>query len=346
LEKIEMKKTLVAVAALATISGAMADVTIGGLLDAGVYSIGATTAAGAKTTTVGVGPQNNGTDELFFMATEDLDGGLKATARLGFNVSATTSAAGPTNRISYLGLAGSFGEVQVGEQWKPGFFTVLNADFTGLVATSGAGVVGPSAMVAYTANSITYNLPKIVDGLGFQYQKGYGEAAGNTGGNTSGYRVEYTNSGFYASYSAETAAMTAAGTFTGNTIGGTTDVLLATTALGTNLKSSFYNASYDFGMAKIGVGSGSSQAGATAKSTSTIYSLSAPVGSALVLAASVTSGQQVTSAAVATNTKGQRYAAFYTLSKRTSLYAFTGTSSAGSASRKTTETAAGIKHTF
>jgi len=337
-----MKKTLVAVAALATISGAMADVTIGGLVDAGVYSIGATTAAGVKTTTVGVGPQNNGSDELFFMATEDLDGGLKATARLGFNVNATSSASGPTNRISYLGLAGSFGEVQVGEQWKPGFFTVLNADFTGLVSTSGAGVVGPGAMAAYTANSITYTLPKFVDGLGVQYQKGYGE---NTAGSTSGYRIEYTNSGFYASYSAETASMTSGATFAGNTIGGTSDALLTTTATGTNLKSSFYNASYDFGMAKFGLGSGSSQAGATAKSTGTIYSLSVPVGS-FVVAASITSGQQVTSTGTATNTKGQRYAAFYSLSKRTSLYAFTGTSSAGSASRKTTETAAGIKHTF
>jgi len=345
LEKIEMKKTLVAVAAMAAVTGAMADVTIGGLIDAGLYSQSYTASNGTKTTYRGLGPQNNGTDELFFAASEDLGNGMKANARLGFNAGASTASSFPTNRISYVGVSSaSFGEVQAGEQWKPGFFAILNLDPTGLVTTSTAGLVGPSDMAAYTANSITYTAPRF-NGVGFQYQKGYGEQAGTTAGDSSGYSLDYTNAGLYVVYAAGTTALASGGTFAGNSIGAITgDALLTTTALGTSVKSTGYGASYDFGMAKISAGSFSSTAGGTAKNTGTAYGLSAPVGP-FVLAATFSSGQQVTSGAVSTNTKGQRYVATYPMSKRTSLYAFTGTSTAGTV-RKTTESAFGIKHSF
>jgi len=353
LEKIEMKKTLVAVAAMAAVTGAMADVTIGGLIDAGMYSISTTSSQSVKSTTRGVGPQYNGTDELFFAASEDLVNGMKANARLGFNATASSSGANTTaagtsnmsNRVSYIGVSSaSFGEVQFGQQWKPGFFSVLNLDPAGLPTTSGAGLVVPGDMAALTSNSITYTAPSF-NGVGFQFQKGYGETAGSTAGDSSGYRLDYTNGGLYVVYSAATTALASTGTFAGNSIGATTgDALLTTTALGTSVKSTGYGASYDFGMAKVTAGSFSSTAGGTAKNTGTAYGLSAPVG-AVVLSALITTGQQVTSGAVATNTKGQRYVGTYNLSKRTSLYAFTGTSTAGTI-RKTTESAFGIKHSF
>ncbi len=348
-----MKKTLVAVAAMAAVTGAMADVTIGGLIDAAAYSITTTNSDSARVITRGVGPQNNGTDELFFATSEDLGNGLKANARLGFNATASGSGANTTsagtsnmsNRISYVGVSSaSFGEVQAGQQWKPGFFAILNLDPTGLVSTSGAGLVGPGDMAAYTANSITYTSPSF-NGVGFQYQKGYGETAGNTAGDSSGYRLDYTNAGLYVVYSAGTTALSSTGTFKGNTIGTVQDTLLTATALGTSVKSSGYGASYDFGMAKVSAGAFSSTAGSVAKSNSTAYGLSAPVGP-FVLAVSMSSGQQVVaSTAVSTSTKGQRYSATYPLSKRTSVYAFTGTSTAGTV-RRTTESALGVKHTF
>lgn len=340
-----MKKTLVAVAAMAAVTGAMADVTIGGLIDAGLYSISNTTTAGAKSTSRGVGPQNNGTDELFFAASEDLGNGLKANARLGYNANATTSGSSLTNRISYIGLSSaSFGEVQVGEQWKPGFFTVLNLDPTGLVTTSGAGLVGPGDLVAYTANSITYTAPSF-NGFGLQYQKGYGETAGNTAGDSSGYRLDYTNGGLYVVYSAGSKTLANAGTFTGNVIGdATADTLYTANNNTTQVKSTAYGASYDFGVAKITGGSFSSTAGSTAKSGSTAYGLSAPVGP-VVLAAVFSNGSTTNSTSTTVTTKGQRYVGTYSLSKRTSLYAFMATSTAGTA-RKTTESALGIKHTF
>ncbi len=339
-----MKKTLVAVAAMAAVTGAMADVTIGGLLDAGMYSISNTTNAGAKLTTRGVGAQNNGVDELFFAASEDLGNGMKANARLGFNASATTGGSSLTNRISYIGLSStSFGEVQVGEQWKPGFFAILNLDPTGLVTTSGAGLVGPGQMAAFTANSITYTAPSF-NGIGFQYQKGYGEQPGNSSGDNSGYRIDYTNSGLYVVYSGATTNLATSGTFLGNVIGDSTgDTLFTASNNNTQIKSTGYGASYDFGMAKITAGSFSSTV-SSAKSTSTAYGLSAPVGP-VVLAAVFSTGSTTNSSASTVSTKGQRYIATYSMSKRTSLYAFTATSTAGT-TRKTTEAAVGIKHSF
>jgi len=344
LEKIEMKKTLVAVAAMAAVTGAMADVTIGGLLDAGMYSISNTATGGTKSTTRGVGPQNNGVDELFFAASEDLGNGMKANARLGFNAGAATASSSITNRISYIGVSSaSFGEVQVGEQWKPGFFAILNLDPTGLVTTSGAGLVGPGQMAAFTANSITYTAPSF-NGIGLQYQKGYGEVAGSTAGDNSGYRIDYTNSGLYVVYSGATTNLATSGTFLGNVIGDSTgDTLFTASNNNTQIKSTGYGASYDFGMAKITAGSFSSTV-SSAKSTSTAYGLSAPVGP-VVLAAVFSTGSTTNSSASTVSTKGQRYVATYPMSKRTSLYAFTASSTAGT-TRKTTEAAVGIKHAF
>jgi len=358
LEKIEMKKTLVAVAALAAVAGAHAEATIGGLVDGAIYTVVTKNSSSVSATTQGIGARNNGTDELFFMASEDLGDGLKANARLGFNVTAsspnvsgtgttitTSNNNSPTNRISYVGVSSAtFGEVQIGQQWKPGFFTVLFGDFTGLVAGTGAGLVGDGSMVAYTANSITYTSPSI-SGLGFQFQKGYGEASGNQSGGSTGYRVDYRNGGLYAGYSAQTYTMASAATFTGNTIGDSSADTLYTSATNTaQLKSSAYGASYDFGLAKVALTYTAGTVGGTAKNGSTIYSLSAPVGP-VVVAASFSNGQQVNSAAASTDTTGQRYAVFYDLTKRTQVYAFTGTSTAGSV-RKTTESALGVKHTF
>jgi len=86
LEKIEMKKTLVAVAALAVASAAMADATISGVIDQAYYSAKSTTSAGLSTQSKGIGAQNNGTSEFTIAGSEDLDGGMKAS--YAFNMQA------------------------------------------------------------------------------------------------------------------------------------------------------------------------------------------------------------------------------------------------------------------
>jgi len=118
-----MKKSLVALAALAVVGGASAQVTISGLIDTGVV---ASDFKGAKVTQV---TSNNAyTTFLMFTGTEDLGGGLSAKFRFEIDP-VLTRTAGPNagaassdvsnvanigNGYSFLGLAGGFGELQFG----------------------------------------------------------------------------------------------------------------------------------------------------------------------------------------------------------------------------------------
>jgi len=124
-----MKKTLVAVAAMAAVTGAMANVTIGGLVDQALTSTKATTSGGVTTTTKSIRPNHNGSSELFFTGSEDLGDGMKASFRLGLNMTADAAdtTANASNRISYVELSGGFGSVQLGQQWKPGFFCCFSS---------------------------------------------------------------------------------------------------------------------------------------------------------------------------------------------------------------------------
>lgn len=113
-----MKKSLIALAALATISGAamaQSSVTIYGRLDA---SLGADKAgaAGAAQSTSQLQSGLLSTSRLGFRGTEDLGGGLKAIFQLegALNVDDGTAAGFSFNRVSIVGLQGGFGTVKLG----------------------------------------------------------------------------------------------------------------------------------------------------------------------------------------------------------------------------------------
>ncbi len=113
-----MKKTLIALAAVAVSTGAMAQATISGVVDFGAVSNGkvSTKAASGGTTqtnvkTSGTSVQNPWTTSaITFRASEDLGGGLTAAATI------TSAAAGGAlgQREQFLTLSGGFGSVQLG----------------------------------------------------------------------------------------------------------------------------------------------------------------------------------------------------------------------------------------
>jgi predicted porin len=163
-----MKKTLIALAAVAATGAAFAQstVTLYGQADAALSSVKSTT--NKLTGLLGAG---RGSNFVGFMGTEDLGGGLKANFKLeaGYNLDNGTGAATNTNnqanggavvvtgataaaviagtpnarpslggaqgltfnRWSYAGLSGGFGEVRVGREYTPTFQAVLSADFLG-----------------------------------------------------------------------------------------------------------------------------------------------------------------------------------------------------------------------
>ena len=316
-------------------------------MDAAFWQNSSTSSAGVATTTRGVGPENNGTSELRFAGSEDLGNGLKASFQIGTNIAADSAAGSPTNRISFVGLSGGFGDVQVGQQWKPAFFTILASDPTRLVATTGAGAVGPGELAAYTANSITYTLPHLVDGLAIQAQKGFGESTTSGSGESNSYSLTYTSGGLYVGYGAGSKTAGSTTTFTGNAIGATTGTTLATLTDGVSvINSSQYTVAYDFGMAKVYLGAGESKVNnTTAKHSNTTYGISAPVAG-VVVGYLVADGKTVTSAGATGSESGSRIAVFYDLSKRTQLYAFNGKSKITGTTSALTSTALGVMHSF
>jgi len=361
LEKIEMKKTLVALAAISAITGAMADATISGILDQAYYTSKITSSAGVTSTTKGVGAQNNGTSEFTIAGSEDLTGGIKATyafnvqADIGSGATATNSAAqgtgtnnGMAMRRSHIGLAGDFGSVKLGNQWTPAFFVVLAADPTALVSTTGAGMVGASTAVTASANSITYALPTMVSGLAVALQSGQGETAGTSGGNNNGGSLTYSSGALMAAYAYQKATAGATSSTSFATASGLSNgtSLASLTAGVSKISSSTTTVTYDLGMAKLYGNINSDKAtGTTSKVSGTIYGISIPVGATTI--------GLVSSAATGTNgagtqfkEKGSRYAVFHALSKRTTAYAFTGKSSLSGASTAHAMTAFGLQHGF
>jgi hypothetical protein len=220
LENFEMKKTLVAVAALAAFSGAYAQATISGVIN---YQI---TVDGTDST-LGFGP--NGGNEFTVASSEDLGNGLKASGAV--TIINTASAADPFETYnSYIGLEGGFGSIKLGSQWTPMFFASTISD--PLARWGSVNLTNPAQL--QNDKSVTYTSPAIA-GVTVQIQSQLtgGTAAPtsawlNTGTEATTYSITYSNSGFNAAYASSS------------------DQSVDTTLIA---------ASYDFGMASVHFGS-------------------------------------------------------------------------------------------
>jgi predicted porin len=319
LENFEMKKTLVAVAALVA-TGAFAEVTLSGNVDQAYAS---KTVAGVRTS--GLYQAVYGS-YLTFAGGEDLGSGLKASFKieqgLGLNNSGNliSSAADATvvgNREAWVDLSGAFGGLRLGNQYTPAFFNMAAID-PNMLNNLKVGYSGTSTIpVVEQANTITYSLPTIVSGLNLSYQKrsatngtdGQVSAAGTDGGTSIG--ANYASGALY--------------------IGVTSDSIngLNTTTIG---------ATYDLGMVKLGFHNVSRAATASTTNTDQMFAISAPVTDALKVAYTSSNNKQGTAA----STRGAQMGAYYSLSKRTNAYIVNGSET----STQKNITAVGISHAF
>lgn len=135
-----MKKTLIALAAVAATGAAFAQssVTLYGVAD---VAVGKTNQAGLglasdKFQAIASNTLNNGTSRYGFRGVEDLGGGMKA----GFNFEAGISLAdGSANksggqafsRAANMSLMGGFGEIRAGRSLTPSFYSVASWELTG-----------------------------------------------------------------------------------------------------------------------------------------------------------------------------------------------------------------------
>ena len=135
-----MKKTLIALAAVAATGAAFAQssVTLYGVAD---VSLGKTNQAGLGFANdkfqVGANSDlNNGTSRFGFRGVEDLGGGLKAGFNFEGGVSLATGAGNASggqlfSRAANLSLMGGFGEIRAGRSLTPSFLSVASWELTG-----------------------------------------------------------------------------------------------------------------------------------------------------------------------------------------------------------------------
>lgn len=310
-----MKKTLVALAALAVVGAASAQssVTIFGVVDA-------TVAYGSGDVSNKTQLTNSGynSSRLGFRGVEDIGGGLKAAFHLeagvnndngtgaatNVNNQATGGAAAGMNgsqgltfnRRSTVSLMGGFGELRLGRDYTPQFWnqTIYDPFGTNGVGTTRA-LSGAAGVVAVRAsNSLGYLSPSF-GGLTVWGQVYMGENASNAAsqnGDGAAIRVSYDKGPF-----------SIAGAYSKTTTGS-----------GTDIQSSNVGASYNLGVAQL--------IGMYTRDTNTV----APDVTGYTLGALVPMGKGTIRLAFSNNDNGtaktDQFAIgyVYDLSKRTALY--------------------------
>jgi predicted porin len=301
-----MKKTLIALAtlALAGAASAQSTVTLSGKL---AFAYSATESqAGAKANGLGV------TDGDFVMsATEDLGGGLKASASMAVVSRGRDTAI--TGRDASISLSGGFGSVTIGAiELGNGLLGLGGADAPTIgmdgAAIGGRGVLSQAMladMLLYTSPSMSgFSLAAAV--LDMETTSVFGSTAGAAGaGGMESTSPSPDATLLGVNYAAGALAVAADFTKLGSN---------ASIANGDRTRLS---ASYDLGMAKLGAGY-ERMTGSWATldgNTQYVLGVSAPIGKALTVGAnyasnSINGGNKVT---------GYELGANYALSKRTGV---------------------------
>ena len=205
-----MKKTLVALAALASIGSAFADaptITPYARLDIGLQSVTDDSVAKAKYTGGLVGADSVYNSSIWGLKGEtDLGSGMKGFAQVEqkFAANGASGLVGDNNaRVGKIGISGGFGSLAIGAQWGPyDNITIGDAqDYNGFSPygkqlNSGAhGDNGNGAVNGQTAASIQYTSPSYA---GFVYEVNYAPAKTTTTTNNDtdissyGVDVQYT----------------------------------------------------------------------------------------------------------------------------------------------------------
>jgi len=345
LEKFEMKKTLVAIAAAAAVTGAFAEVTITGQVDAGITTT-TTNINGTQKTVNALTPAGMGQSGLNFGATEDLGDGLSAYAAVntifsGTTVGSTASLFGIDNG-SGVGLKGAFGDIFMGVKYNMTWWAMNAADATGWNTAPGR-VYAPTFNGAQNSNMIIYTLPTMVAGLTLAVEDHLAAADGNTGA-FYGWSAQYASGPLAIQYAGNRATTNGA-TTNASTLGDGTTITNAESFTG-DVTTQAIAVTYDFGAAKLHYGNQTlSDSGSAIAENKSTYGISIPVGAASIGYA-YTTAKFTDSDSAEYNTVGNKLFAKYNFSKRTYGYINYGVSSTTGSTYSLTATAVGLAHSF
>ncbi len=342
-----MKKTLIAVAALAATGAFAQNVTVIGTVDATYRSTTIDYANGTSGGQNAIGQNGSGTSNFTLIGTEDLGGGLKAifNAEMDFDPS-NKSTQGPIGGGQlFVGLEGAFGSIKAGMPNSPtltvqgsrsGFGTKdggrVGVAGNAAVTSSGASIMGQS--VTRQAGSVLYTSPNF---SGFSVQLDYAP----------GTKADATTSAAIA----ESGAITDIGAFYANgpIAAGVTRYTVAAAGTASELGLTSYYGSYNFGVAKVTLGGHQrKQDSAGIDDSGYGAAVDVPLSPALTLSAhyakvddKAVADVDKTVAAIGLN---------YALSKRTSTYVRyvneKADNATGSAIKTGSEYLVGVRHNF
>jgi len=331
-----MKKTLVALAAVAATGGAFAQATMTGTFGAAWYQ----TVSSAGATASGVGTDTNA---INFAISEDMGDGTKVSAAIGLNLG-TESANGSTARDMSLTVSTAsmgkftFKNSQGGDYLANGIAAV-GSDFE----TDNSGGSGYSGALGTRSinDSISWSMALSNElTIGISYTEpttdsGIGSGASGTTANTSDYQRYNTYSLTYKS-----------GPLIADVGYRTYDMANAQTANASSRNRG--SASYDLGVAKLGAGWSQTSYTYGNTVTDTLVGFAFPLGQ-LTLSGQVANrtlaGNRLATADVSYS--GKVFTAVYSMSKRTDLFGAYKTWDAVQGSTSTPSTViAGINHYF
>ncbi len=301
-----MKKTLIAIAALAATSAfAQSSVTIYGQLDSGIYHI--KKANGTNSATV-YGDGSTFSPILGFKGTEDMGGGLKAGFDLQTDVQSNNGGEnqnGQFRRQANANLSGKFGEVKLGLTTNPIIATNGALMPTGAngnsVSTSASSAIGYADF--YTKNAVTYTTPAFM-GLTGQIQRGMSNnIESQSAGSVTAYSLAYVNGPLEVRYAAQDRKAAAIGTADSGANPTTA------TAAAKDKDSSVFGAKYTIGQWSVAAARLQSETAGTAKVSGN------QVGAAYTTGAWTLGSALTTAQGSKLNVNQVRYA----LSKRTNL---------------------------
>jgi predicted porin len=320
-----MKKTLIALAALAASGAAMAQssVTLYGLADVWVGRTSDTDSTGLKTNNTLMGNGGLNSSRWGITGSEDLGGGLSAVFRYEAKVELTTGTSTGFARQSFVGLAGGFGTVTLGQTWtamddvigagSSAFDSAFSA-YNNVLSTTALYASNPGSTIKYTSPSFG----------------GLSGSASYSLDNNNAVKEDITD--FSLSYSAGPIAANFAYQVQGDVAGSD------------DLKLTVLNGSYDLGMAKLIAGFGQSKI-ATLKFTDLQLGVDVPLSSALTISGGYAQSKG-NAAAGDLKTTGFGIAATYSLSKRTTAYTGYQQAKVKNSPEKSDLFAVGLRHTF
>ena len=372
LEIIEMKKTLIAIAALAVVGAASAQVTLYGKIDATVKASTAGKSGATSTadlTKFSLDSAGLSGSRWGVKGSEDLGGGLKASFQLesGFSVDSGASAQGGLlfGRQAFVTLGGGFGSLSLGRQYGTidnvmGYLDVQGYATNSAMGSAFAGGAHSDAIdgSGRVNNSLVYTTPSVSGFTGVVHYA--------PGENKTATAAATAYSGFYAMYSAgplfvmggyeqrNSQASAAVAAVAGSTA--TTPFTLGSAAVAAvaskTTSGGMIGATYDLGSVKL---SGAIENGKTTGKSDFGYMVGAaiPMGAA-ALQLGWASEAQSADGMVDGTSDGLGATVVYTLSKRTNVYGSfirtnaTPAAATSAAQTKTTTTTygVGVRHDF